>query len=201
VHTEVQLTTTSPRDPWQRATREQAARTGVRLAVLTPLVLVLALVIALVVALAGCSSTKHHGPGAAPTTSSGGSAAPAADTAAITNLYTHFVTPGLPIDQRVTMVQDGEAFRDSMIALSGSDFAKTVSISVSKVVLNSPNLATVTYSILISGSPVLPNATGNAVKTNGSWQVAGATLCGLLQAYNPKLPPACSQPAATSLPK
>ena len=190
MHTARRLLSTSPPDERQRATHEQAARAGACAAVLALVTLVLA----------GCSSTKHHSP-TPPGTSSIGSAAPAADTAAITNLYTHFVTPGLPIEQRVTMVQDGAAFRDSMVALSGSDFAKTVSISVTKVVLDSPNLATVTYSILVSGSPVLPNTTGYAVRTDNNWQVAGATLCGLLQAYNPKLPPACSQPAATSLPK
>jgi hypothetical protein len=159
-------------------------------------------------ALTGCSSSTHPAPAASTGASVASTAAStvntsqasSSDVAAITSVYTRFIEPGTPIADKVGMVQDGPAFEAAMQALSSSDFAKQVSITVSKVTLDSPNKATVTYSILIQNSPVLPNTTGFAVREDGTWKVAGATLCGLLQVNNPKLPPACSAPAATSLP-
>jgi hypothetical protein len=70
---------------------------------------------------------------------------------------------------------------------------------VSRVVANSANRASVVYTILQAGSPLLPNVNGFAVREDGKWKVSGATFCGLL-ALQGSRPSVCSQPAATSLP-
>ncbi|HEY5248892.1 MAG TPA: hypothetical protein VIJ15_10655 [Dermatophilaceae bacterium] len=59
--------------------------------------------------------------------------------------------------------------------------------------------ATVVYSILLSGTPVLVDTTGAAVRDGGRWKVAGATFCGLLSAQGVQ-PPACARVAAMSAP-
>jgi hypothetical protein len=166
-------------------------------------------VLVLAAALAGCGSSHHanaaHSTAPTLTAPSGavaatGTPAPADVAAAVTRVYTQFVEPGVPIDQKVAMVQDGAAFEPSMQALSTSDFAKEVTVTVSAVRLVNPNLASVTYSILIQNSPVLPNASGYAINDGGTWKVAGETLCQLLQANDPTLPAPCSQAVATALP-
>lgn len=49
-----------------------------------------------------------------------------------------------------------------------------------KVTLTSATQATVGYTILISGAPVLPGQKGTAVLQGGTWKVATASFCGLL---------------------
>ena len=40
--------------------------------------------------------------------------------------------------------------------------------------------ATVTYTILIGGTPELPHETGQAILSDGRWMVSTQTFCGLL---------------------
>jgi hypothetical protein len=103
------------------------------------------------------------------------------------------------VDKSVSLLQDGEAFRSTLQQASTESLAKSGSVTVSKVVLNSADKATVTYSILLGGSPVLANSTGFAVREDGSWKIAGTTFCALLQLQG-ALPAACSLAAATSTP-
>jgi hypothetical protein len=154
-------------------------------------------------ALTGCSSS-HHSPATSSTSPSSGTqtvVATSADERAIVAVYTSFIEPGVPISTKVGMVQDGTAFQPAMESLSQSDFAKIVTVTVSKVTLNSPDKATVIFSLQLTGQgTVVPNATGYAIRDHGTWKIAGATLCQLLQANDPKLPAPCSDPAATALP-
>jgi hypothetical protein len=56
-------------------------------------------------------------------------------------------------------------------------------------------MATVTYDILVSGTPALKNQTGVAVYENGTWKVGVTSFCGLLTIENSGkttgLPAAC----------
>ena len=153
-------------------------------------------------AVTACGSSHHP---ARTSTGAGGSSTSSApmtaDQQAIVTVYTSFIQPGVPIEQKVNMVQDGTAFQPAMETLSQSDLAKNVTVSVSKVTLDSPDRATVIFSLQLTGQgTVVPNATGYAIRDHGTWKVAGTTLCTLLQANDPKLPAPCSDPAATTLP-
>lgn len=153
--------------------------------------------------LAGCGSS-HHTAATSPASTPPGTqtvTATSADERAIVAVYTSFIEPGVPISKKVGMVQDGAAFQPAMESLSQSDFAKIVTVTVSKVTIDSANKATVIFSLQLTGQgTVVPNATGYAIRDHGTWKIAGATLCQLLQANDPKLPAPCSDPAATALP-
>ena len=60
-------------------------------------------------------------------------------------------------------------------------------------------MATVTYDILVSGTPELKNQTGTAVLQGGTWKVGVTSFCGLLTLENAGktsgLPAACKSAA------
>lgn len=165
---------------------------------------VLASVAAAVLALstiAACSSSKSAtSPGSSGVkTSGGGGGTGTADAAAISDAYVKLFAASTPLDTSVGLLQDGEAFRSTLLAEGKTTYAKQASVTVSKVTVTSANRATVIFSVLLNKSPILPNQTGYAIRENGKWKVAGTTFCGLLIAQgNP--PSACAKAAATSLP-
>lgn len=161
-----------------------------------------ALVIA-VLALAGasgCSSSKKA-PAAANSSSApaGAASGSAADVAAIKNAYISLFAPTTPLDTSVTLLQDGSEFRQTLDSESKTTYAKEASVSVSKVSVTSANRATVTFSVLLNKSPILPNQSGYAIREGGHWKVAGATFCALLTAQG-NAPAACKKAVATTLP-
>jgi hypothetical protein len=162
------------------------------------------LVLAMAAAIAGCSSSKAKSGSPATKTSTSsstsGATASSADVAAITSAYTRFFNPKTSLAESMSLLQDGAAFKAALEQQATTAQAKTASATVSKVNLQSPNTAVVTFTILISGSPVLKDTPGYAVREGGTWKVAGQTFCGLL-VLNGGAPPACDTAAATSLPK
>jgi Flp pilus assembly protein TadD len=181
-----------------------------------PLVLVMAgLLMALVTALSACTSgtSKPKASGTSPTTAapvstaSSTATAPShdsgnpADIAAIRRAYQQFLDPKIPVAQKTALIQDGPAFLATMQQLSKNPAAATISIQIATVTVTSPNRATVVFTLLVAGSPLLAGQKGYAVRENGRWQVAGETFCGLVAAQGPaNVPKTCSSPAATSLP-
>lgn len=167
----------------------------------------------IVAAVAGCGSSKKgsgsssppSAPGTTPTSaptaaSSPGASAPSkADATAITKAFTTFFSSATPVDDSVAYLQDGAAFRDVLEQQAKTASAGKASATVSKVTLDSPDKASVVFTIRLAGAPVLPNTPGFAIREGGTWKVAGVTFCGLLQVQGSP-PPVCSQPAATSLP-
>lgn len=155
----------------------------------------------LMLALAGCGGSKGGSPkssGSAPSTevASGVSTAAAA---AVTTSYIRFFNPTVAETDRLSLIQDGAAFSQAMDQQAKSAFAKAASVKVVKVTVNSAKRATVVYTILLSGSPVLSNQTGYAVNEGGKWKVAGQTFCELLAVEGP-LPAVCKLVPATTLP-
>jgi hypothetical protein len=151
--------------------------------------------VALVVALAGCgSSGKSTTPAstAATPTTTGANAAQSAVAAA----WATFFDAKTPTAKRVDLLQDGQQFATVIGAQSGSGLAASATAQVTRVVVQSPTQADVTYSILVAGVPALANQTGVAVKQDGTWKVGDASFCGLLSLENggatSGLPPACA---------
>jgi hypothetical protein len=166
-------TSTSPQRATRAAHRHRVtgARTAPRR---TPTTLLTAVVAGLV--LAGCFST----PAATPSPS-----------ARVTTAWTTFFKGSTPAATRLALLQDSSAFAAVLHTQTSSSFAKGLSVTVSKVAITSATTATVTYSILIGGSPELPGAKGEAVRIGGQWKVSTQSFCGLLQLEG-GAPPICS---------
>jgi hypothetical protein len=99
----------------------------------------------------------------------------------------------------MAVLQHGTKFRKTLIAESHSPNAQNVSAKVSASSAQSANVAKVTFTLLSGGSPLLPNASGFAVREDGKWKVAAQTFCGLLTAEG-SAPPLCQNAAITALP-
>jgi len=137
---------------------------------------------------------------AAPSTSPATSAsAPAGAAAAITTNWEAFFNAKTPISKRVSLLQDGPQFQSIIQSQAGSGLAALATAKVTHVTVTSPTQATVTYDILVSGTPELKNQTGVAVLENGTWKVGVASFCGLLTLENSGktsgLPAACKSAA------
>jgi ABC-type phosphate transport system substrate-binding protein len=168
------------------------------------------LVCALGISLAACgssgstsSSTSAPSPSAdSPSASSAASASASATggnaVAEITANWIAFFNPKTPMAKRVSLIQNGQAFASSIQTSAGFPGASSASATVSKVTLTSATQASVTYSILLLGTPVpgLTNTKGVAVLENGTWKVGDASFCVLLTLENGGKPPAVCKSAA-----
>jgi hypothetical protein len=138
------------------------------------------------------SSAPATSASASGSTSTGGAAA----VTAITTNWEAFFNAKTPDSQRIALLEDGSQFASVIHAQSGSGLAALATAKVTHVTVNSPTMATVSYEILISGTPQLKNQTGVAVFQNGTWKVGVASFCGLLIIENAGktsgLPAACS---------
>jgi len=159
---------------------------------------------ALAATVAACgSSSPSASSSSAPASSAPASSAPAASastsmsagTTAITTDWEAFFNAKTPTSKRVALLQDGSQFASVIKAQAGSGLAALATAKVTHVTVNSPTQATVTYEILVSGTPELKNQTGTAVLQNGTWKVGVASFCGLLTLENSGktsgLPAAC----------
>jgi hypothetical protein len=137
------------------------------------------------------SSTGPATPSATPSTSAAGSAAESE----IEANWAAFFSASTPVAKRVTLLQNGQVFATVIKAQASSALASSATSKVSKVTIESPTQAKVTYSILVGGQPALSNQAGVAVKQNGVWKVGDASFCGLLTVENngktSGLPAAC----------
>jgi len=147
------------------------------------------------------ASTSAAPSSTAPATSATTSAS-AGGTAAINAITTNweaFFNAKTPISQRVSLLEDGSQFQSVIQAQAGSGLAALATAKVTHVTVNSPTQATVTYDILVSGTPELKNQTGTAVYQNGTWKVGVTSFCGLLTLENAGktsgLPAACKSAA------
>jgi hypothetical protein len=134
-----------------------------------------------------------------PATSATTSAGNAATVAAVTTNWEAFFNAKTPIAKRVSLLEDGSQFQSVIQAQAGTGLAALATAKVTHVTVNSPTQATVTYDILVSGTPELKNQTGVAVYQDGTWKVGVASFCGLLTLENAGktsgLPAACKSAA------
>ncbi len=119
------------------------------------------------------------------------------DTAAVKQAWTSFFSGSTSAADKIKLLQNGQEFSQIINEATGLAISKTSSATVSKVVVNSPTSATVTYSIDLGGKPALQNQTGTAVRVNGSWLVGDSSFCALL-ALEGQSVPACSSAASST---
>jgi hypothetical protein len=150
----------------------------------------------------GSSSPPASTPATSPSSPVTSSSAPTSGTAAtnaITTNWEAFFNAKTPLATRVSLLQHGAQFQSVIQAQAGSGLAALATAKVTHVTVTSPTMATVTYNILVSGTPELKNQTGVAVLENGTWKVGVASFCGLLTLENggktSGLPAACSSAA------
>lgn len=139
------------------------------------------LAIAAATALAGCGSSSPK-----TNTASSGSASAVSQ---IKKNWVAFFNPSTSASSKIPLLQNGTQFAPVINAQSKSPFAKEASAKVTAVKLTSATTATVTYTVLLAGSPV-KTFQASAVKTGSTWQVADASFCQLLKLQG-AAPPAC----------
>lgn len=142
------------------------------------------------------STTPPATPSAPASSSPAGTASSGtASTAAITTNWEAFFSAKTPVAKRVAVLQDGSEFKSIIASQAGSTLASQASAKVTHVTVNSPTSATVTYEILLDGTPELKNQSGMAVLEDGTWKVGVGSFCGLLVLENAGktsgLPAAC----------
>jgi hypothetical protein len=149
----------------------------------------------------GSSSSSTPSPSAS-STSASSSASPSAAAsggnavAEITANWTAFFDPTTPLAKRISILQNGQVFSAAIQGSSRFPGASTASAKVTKVTVTSPTQAKVTYSILLAGTPVLPNQSGVAVLEGGTWKVGDASFCALLTLENSGKPMAVCKSVA-----
>ena len=111
--------------------------------------------------------------------------------AQITANWEKFFNSSTPNSERVTLLQNGNAFAGAISGLVS--LVSKLGAKVTDVTLTSATMATVKYDLTAGGSSLLNNQTGTAVLQNGVWKVGDASLCGLI-----KLVPGGTVPSACS---
>ena len=145
-------------------------------------------------ATSAASSPAASSPAASSSSSGTGSAATSAATVAtIKKNWETFFNGKTPAATKENLVQDGQKFASVIKSMAGSTLAQTASASVQSVTITSPTGATVDYTILVSGSPVLKGQKGTAVYQDGTWKVSKTSFCGLAALENGgKAPAVCA---------
>ena len=143
------------------------------------------------------ASTTTSGPASTP----GGAATLQGEAAAVAKAWETFFDGTTDAAQKTAVLQNGDQFQQLIQAQAGSQIAQSVKAQVSDVQV-SGDTATVSYSISIGGQQALGGQKGQAVKTNGKWQVSDASFCQLLALESggdtSKLPPACGASGSAS---
>ncbi|MGA8297775.1 MAG: hypothetical protein WB770_12105 [Acidimicrobiales bacterium] len=98
----------------------------------------------------------------------------------ITANWTAFFKGTTPATEKASLLQNGSEFVSFIKAQAKTSTAKSVTVKVTKVKLTSRTTATVTYTILLGGTPELSGSKGKAIFQNGKWKVSDSSFCALL---------------------
>ena len=117
----------------------------------------------------------------------------AAAAAAIKQDWVTFFNPKTSVAAKEAILQNGSKFEALLKSQASNPTAATASASVQSVKITSPTGATIDYTILVSGSPVLKGQKGTAVYQDGTWKVSKTSFCGLAALENGgKAPAVCA---------
>jgi hypothetical protein len=140
--------------------------------------------------LAGCGSSSHSASASKKSASTTGQSTPASAATQIKRDWTTFFAASTPPAKKASLLQNGQAFAQTIAAQSKSPLAAQSQAKVTKVDLTGPSTARVTYTILLGGKPALSNQRGTAIKSGSTWKVSDASFCSLL-ALEGSAPPNC----------
>ena len=82
--------------------------------------------------------------------------------------------------QRQSLLENGPQYAAALASFAGNPLATKASAIVHQVTLLPPDHATVTYDVLLSGTPALQGAAGQAVLQDGVWKVTDQSFCSLV---------------------
>lgn len=117
----------------------------------------------------------------------------AAAAAAIKQDWVTFFNPKTSVAAKEAILENGSKYEALLKSQASNPTAATASASVQSVKITSPTGATVDYTILVSGSPVLKGQKGIAVYQDGTWKVSKTSFCGLAALENGgKAPAVCA---------
>lgn len=150
--------------------------------------LLVLLIVALTVVIAACGgsseTTSTSTTAAASTTSSVASSSTSVvlsgDEATIAANYATFFDGTKPVADKVGLIENGQQYSKELETQAASPMGKIASVKVSAVTITSPTTADVTYTILVGGTPALPNQPGKAVLQDGVWKVSADSFLALL---------------------
>ena len=117
----------------------------------------------------------------------------AAAAAAIKQDWVTFFNPKTSVAAKEAILENGSKYEALLKSQASNPTAATASASVQSVKITSPTGATIDYTILVSGSPVLKGQKGTAVYQDGTWKVSKTSFCGLAALENGgKAPAVCA---------
>jgi len=117
----------------------------------------------------------------------------AAAAAAIKQDWVTFFNPNTSVAAKEAILENGSKYEALLKSQASNPTAATASASVQSVKITSPTGATIDYTILVSGSPVLKGQKGTAVYQDGTWKVSKTSFCGLAALENGgKAPAVCA---------
>lgn len=110
----------------------------------------------------------------------------------ITDAYTTFFNGKTPAADRTALIENPDGFSQVLVGMASDTRAQGTGVTVKGVTLTDDTNADVSYDLLLNGTPVMPDQTGQAIKVDGKWKVASSTFCALLsiRAPAPRSPPA-----------
>ena len=115
----------------------------------------------------------------------------AAAVAAIKKNWVTFFDGKNSIATKEKYVEGGSKFASVLQATAST--GANASATVQSVTVTSPTEATVHYTVLLSGAPVLTKQKGTAVYQDGTWKVSTTSFCGLAALESGgKAPAGCS---------
>ncbi len=127
---------------------------------------------------AACSSVI------APTVTGSGPADTATAGTAVATDYQKFFDPATPATTKLGLLQNGTSLVAVLQSFASNKLASAATVTVTAVDFTGATAADVTYNLCESGSPVMPGSAGKSVLVGSTWQVADATLCGLVKLNN-----------------
>ena len=117
------------------------------------------------------------------------SQSPAQAKAEITAAWQKFFDPAVPVTDKKDIVQDYNTLLPTLQTQTTNPQAAGIKAAVKDVTLQGDTSAQVTYDIVNAkdGTPLLPNASGQAVKESGKWKVSEQTFCSLIKLSDPNV--------------
>ncbi|WP_370116303.1 hypothetical protein [Streptacidiphilus sp. MAP12-33] len=99
--------------------------------------------------------------------------------------YTEFLDPAVPLRRKEELLQDAPDLDIALRGFTREGLATPARVAVTRIHFISDTSAVVTYDVCARGLPAQPQTEGMAQLQAGSWKVAAATFCSLLQQGRP----------------
>lgn len=104
----------------------------------------------------------------------------AVTTAAISANWITFFQNTTSIPDRVALLENGPSLQKAVEQRAVDPLQRQASARVVSVALDDATHATVTYDILLNGTPALTDAQGRSVLQDGVWKVGADSFCALI---------------------